>query len=85
MNNSNQVLKRKVFGRLSILAGNTLQIAGIAAAYLALAAARSQRFTATGCDPDSDTVRDGAVEAQTHLRLSNEGLCERRDVRERAK
>jgi hypothetical protein len=41
MNNSNQVLKRRVFGRLSILAGNTLQVAGIAAAYFALAAARS--------------------------------------------
>lgn len=32
---------RKIFGRLSILAGNTLQILGIAAAYLALAAALS--------------------------------------------
>ena len=41
MNNSNQVLNRRVFGRLSILAGNTLQIAGIAGAYFALALARS--------------------------------------------
>jgi hypothetical protein len=41
MNNSNLLPKRRVFGRLSILAGNALQIAGIAAACLALAAARS--------------------------------------------
>ena len=41
MNNSNLLPKRRVFGRLSILAGNALQIAGIAAAYLALATARS--------------------------------------------
>jgi hypothetical protein len=38
---SNLLSSRKTLGRLSILAGNTLQIAGIAAAYLALAAARS--------------------------------------------
>lgn len=41
MNESNSFPKRQVFGRLSILAGNTLQIAGIAAACLALAAARA--------------------------------------------
>jgi hypothetical protein len=41
MDNSNLLPKRRVFGRLSILAGNTLQIAGIAAAYLAFVAARS--------------------------------------------
>jgi hypothetical protein len=33
--------RRKIFGRLSILAGNTLQIAGVAAASFALALARS--------------------------------------------
>jgi hypothetical protein len=38
---SNSLSSRRIFGRLSILAGNTLQIAGIAAAYLALAAARA--------------------------------------------
>jgi len=41
MNNSNSLPQRHTFGRLSILAGNTLQIAGIAATCLALAAARS--------------------------------------------
>jgi hypothetical protein len=41
MNGSIVVPTRKVFGRISIPAGNTLQIAGIAAAYLALALARS--------------------------------------------
>ncbi len=35
--------RRKLFGRLSILAGNAVQVAGIAAACLALAAARSAR------------------------------------------
>jgi|SRR5215472_4046144 len=38
--------KRKVFARLSINAGNTLQIAGILAAYLALKASRSTHSTA---------------------------------------
>ena len=41
MNSSIVVPTRKVFGRVSILAGNALQLAGIVAAYLALAAARS--------------------------------------------
>ncbi|MBI3646445.1 MAG: hypothetical protein HY233_10825 [Acidobacteriales bacterium] len=41
MNASNSLPQRKLFGRLSIIAGNILQIAGIAAACLALAAARS--------------------------------------------
>jgi hypothetical protein len=41
MNVSNSLPQRKLFGRLSILAGNGLQIAGIAAAFLALVAARS--------------------------------------------
>jgi hypothetical protein len=41
MNSSIVVPTRKVFGRVSILAGNALQLTGIAAAYLALAAARS--------------------------------------------
>jgi hypothetical protein len=39
MSASNLFSSRKILGRLSILAGNTLQIAGIAAACLALAAA----------------------------------------------
>src|ERR1700686_2503519 len=41
MNGSNSLLRRRVFGRLSILAGNTLQIAALAAACAALALARS--------------------------------------------
>jgi len=39
--NNPDLPKRRVLGRLSILAGNSVQIAGIAAACLALAAARS--------------------------------------------
>ena len=46
MNNSNLLPKRRVVGRLSILTGNALQIAGIAAAFLALAAARSAQSKA---------------------------------------
>jgi len=46
MNNLNLLPKRGVFARLSILAGNTLQIAGIAAACLALATARSAQSKA---------------------------------------
>ena len=41
MNGSNSLLRRRIFSRLSIAAGNTLQIAGIAAACAALALARS--------------------------------------------
>ncbi|MBI3477608.1 MAG: hypothetical protein HY010_17895 [Acidobacteria bacterium] len=41
MNNQNPFPKRNVFGRLSVPAGNILQIAGIVAAGGALAAARS--------------------------------------------
>src|SRR6266850_3273429 len=41
MNYSNPDQKRRIFGRLSIAPGNALQIAGIGAACLALAAARS--------------------------------------------
>src|ERR1700693_1894887 len=41
MNYSSLVPKRRIFGRLSIATGNALQLAGIAAAFLALAAARS--------------------------------------------
>jgi hypothetical protein len=41
MSVSNSLSRRKIFGRLSILAGNALQIAGIAAAFLALAEART--------------------------------------------
>jgi hypothetical protein len=33
--------RRKIFGRLSIVAGNAMQISGVVAAYFALAAARS--------------------------------------------
>jgi len=39
--------RRKIFGRLSILAGNAVQVAGIAAACLALVVARSARSTTT--------------------------------------
>src|ERR1700738_3766334 len=41
MNSSNSFPQRKIFSRLSIVAGNTLQIAGLAAACAALALARS--------------------------------------------
>src|SRR6267378_5020092 len=41
MNTSNSPPQRKIFTRLSILAGNSLQIAGLAAACVALALARS--------------------------------------------
>jgi hypothetical protein len=41
MNGSNSLLRRRIFGRLSIAAGNTLQIAGLAAACVALALAKS--------------------------------------------
>ena len=40
MNGSNLSPSRKIFGRLSIMVGNSVQIAGLVAAYLALAAAR---------------------------------------------
>jgi hypothetical protein len=41
MNNLNSLPQRHTFGRLSIVSGNAIQIAGSAAACLALAAARS--------------------------------------------
>ena len=41
MNSSNSPQQRKLFGRLSIVAGNTLQIAGIVAACIALAVPKS--------------------------------------------
>src|ERR1700716_1984177 len=41
MNSSNSFPQRKIFSRLSIVAGNTLQIAGLVAACAALALARS--------------------------------------------
>jgi len=41
MNASNSLLRRHIFGRLSIVAGNTLQLAGIAAACITLALSRS--------------------------------------------
>jgi hypothetical protein len=40
MNYSSLVPKRRIFGRFSIATGNALQLAGIAVAFLALAAAR---------------------------------------------
>jgi hypothetical protein len=40
-NGSNLSSGRKIFGRLSIVAGNSVQLLGLAAAYYALAAARS--------------------------------------------
>jgi hypothetical protein len=41
MNGSHFVPKRKIFARLSIMVGNSVQIAGLVGAYLALASARS--------------------------------------------
>jgi hypothetical protein len=41
MNASNSFPRRKIFGRVSIISGNTVQIAGLAAACAALALARS--------------------------------------------
>src|SRR5262252_1576162 len=41
MNFSTSLPQRKIFGRLSIVVGNILQIAGISAAFAALAVARS--------------------------------------------
>ncbi len=41
MNESDLSPRRKIFGRLSIVAGNSVQIAGLVAAYLSLSAARS--------------------------------------------
>jgi hypothetical protein len=44
MNGSHFVLQRKIFGRLSIVVGNSVQIVGLVAAYLVLAAARTARL-----------------------------------------
>src|SRR5437879_13394235 len=41
MNESDLSPRRKIFGRLSVVAGNSLQIAGLVAAYLSLSPARS--------------------------------------------
>jgi len=41
MNGSNSFLRRRIFRRLSIVAGNTVQIAGLAGACVALALAKS--------------------------------------------
>lgn len=46
MNASSPLPQRKIFGRLSIIAGNALQFAGIVAAFSALALARSQSQSA---------------------------------------
>src|SRR5713101_4251383 len=45
MNGSNLSPRRKIFGRLSIIVGNAVQIAGVVAAYVALAWARSAHST----------------------------------------
>ncbi len=45
MNGSDLSPRRKILGRLSIMVGNAMQITGLVAAYLALAAARSARST----------------------------------------
>src|SRR5712692_2846060 len=45
MNRSDLSPRRKIFGRLSIMAGNAMQISGVVAAYLTLVAARSARST----------------------------------------
>lgn len=45
VNGSNLSPRRKIFGRLSIIVGNAVQIAGMVAALLALAAARSAHST----------------------------------------
>jgi hypothetical protein len=45
MNGSNLSPRRKIFGSLSIMVGNSVQLAGLVAAYLALAAARSAHST----------------------------------------
>jgi hypothetical protein len=44
MDGSNFFPRRKIFRRVSILVGNSVQIAGLVAAYLALAAARSAHW-----------------------------------------
>jgi hypothetical protein len=46
MNGSNLSPRRKIFGHLSIVLGNFVQIAGLTAAYLAFAAARAAHSTA---------------------------------------
>jgi hypothetical protein len=45
MTRSDSPPKRKIFGRLAIVAGNSVQIAGLVGAYRALAAARSAHST----------------------------------------
>jgi hypothetical protein len=44
MNTSNPPPQRRLFGRFSILVGNTLQVTGIVAAFVALALARAVRW-----------------------------------------
>jgi hypothetical protein len=48
MNTTSLLPRRKLFGRLSIVAGNTIQIGGLAAACAALALARSTHSKAAG-------------------------------------
>ena len=45
MNGRDLSPRRKIFGRLSIVVGNAMQISGVVAAYFALAAARSAHST----------------------------------------
>src|SRR5437762_9146638 len=45
MNRSDLSPRRKIFGRLSIMVGNAMQISGVVAAYFALGAARSAHST----------------------------------------
>jgi hypothetical protein len=50
VNNPNPHPQRRIFARLSILAGNTIQITGLAAAVVALALARSLHFKAAAIE-----------------------------------
>src|SRR5438094_1250617 len=45
MNGSDLSPRRKIFGRLSVVAGNSVQIAGLVTAYLFLSAAQSAHST----------------------------------------
>ena len=45
MNGSDLSPRRKIFGRLSVVAGNSVQIAGLVTAYLSLSAAQSAHST----------------------------------------
>ena len=51
MNASSSLQQRKIFGRLSIVVGNMVQIAGIAAAGAALALKRPQAEKSASVNP----------------------------------